>query len=181
MRIDTVKRGPRGKADSKTGGYGKAKKTPYKLVDGGGLHLLVTPKGGKYWRYDYRYGGKRKTRAIGVYPSVSLKAARQKHKTARDRLSDGIDPGAVRKVEKLSLHLAVAESFETLANEWAEVRLVVKAPATKKRNESISANYLTPWLGSRPIADINPQERLAVLKRAETKGTLDAAHRARQR
>jgi len=158
----------------------KPKEAPYKLVDGGGLYLLVSSKGGRYWRYDFRYGGKRKTLAIGVYPSVSLKAARQKHRTARDRLAEGIDPGALRKVEKLSLHLAVAESFEALAREWTEVRLVDKAPATKKRNESIIANYLTPWLGSRPIADITPQELLAVLKRAETKGTLDSAHRARQ-
>lgn len=158
----------------------KAKDKPYKLADGGGLQLLVNPKGARYWRYKYRYGGKEKLLALGVYPEVSLKAARQGHQKARDQVAQGIDPGAVRKVEKLSRHLAAAESFEALALEWVEVRLADKAEATKKRNESIIANYLTPWLGSRPVGDISPQELLAALKRAETSGTLDSAHRARQ-
>ncbi len=158
----------------------KSRDKAYKLADGGGLHLLVQPNGARYWRYKYRYGGKEKLLALGVYPEVSLKKAREKHQAARSQLADGIDPGAVRKVEKLSRNLAVAESFAALAQEWVEVRLVGKAPATKKRNESIIANYLTPWLGSRPIADITPQELLATLKRAETKGTIDSAHRARQ-
>ena len=153
---------------------------PYKLADGGGLYLLVQPAGARYWRFKYRYGGKEKTLALGVYPEVSLKAARKKHQAARDRLAEGIDPGAVRKVEKLSRNIAAAESFAALAAEWVEVRLADKAEATKKRNESILANYLTPWLGSRPISDITPQELLAALKRAETSGTLDSAHRARQ-
>ena len=153
---------------------------PYKLSDGGGLYLLVQPKGARYWRYKYRYGGKEKTLALGVYPEVSLKVARQKHQNARDKLAQGIDPGAVRKVEKLSRQLAAVESFDALAQEWMKVRLADKAPATVKRNESIIANHLTPWLGSRPIADIAPQELLAALKRAESTGTLDSAHRARQ-
>ena len=153
---------------------------PYKLSDGGGLYLLVQPKGARYWRYKYRYGGKEKTLALGVYPEVSLKVARQKHQNARDKLAQGIDPGAVRKVEKLSRQLAAVESFDALAQEWMKVRLADKAPATVKRNESIIANHLAPWLGSRPIADIAPQELLAALKRAESTGTLDSAHRARQ-
>ena len=169
-----------GKLTAKQVEQGKPKQTAYKLVDGGGLYLLVNPVGSKYWRYNYRYAGKRKTLALGVFPEVSLKAARQAHQQARDRLAEGIDPGALRKVEKLSRHLAAAESFEALALEWVEVRLADKAPATIKRNQSILANYLTPWLGSRPIADIKPQELLATLKRAESSGTLDSAHRARQ-
>ncbi len=152
----------------------------YKLVDGGGLYLLVSPAGAKYWRYNYRYAGKRKTLALGVYPEVSLKKGREDHQEARRKLAQGIDPGAVRKVEKLSRNIAAAESFAALATEWVEVRLADKAEATKKRNESILANYLIPWLGSRPIADIAPQELLAALKRAENSGTLDSAHRARQ-
>ncbi|WP_116364209.1 tyrosine-type recombinase/integrase [Parahaliea mediterranea] len=158
----------------------KPRDTAYKLADGGGLHLLVNPKGARYWRYDYRFGGKRKTLAIGVYPEVTLKAARQKHRKARELLSNDADPGAVRKVEKLKRNLAAAESFQALASEWVEVRLADKAPATKKRNQSIIDNYLAPWLGSRPIADIEPQELLAALKRAESSGTIDSAHRARQ-
>ena len=86
----------------------------------------------------------------------------------------------MRKVEKLTRHLAAAESFEALATEWQEVRLAKHAEATRKRAKSILNNYLIPWLGTRPIADIPPQELLAVLRRAESKGTLDSAHRARQ-
>lgn len=158
----------------------KPKEKPYKLGDGGGLYLLVQPKGARYWRYKYRYGGKEKTLALGVYPEVTLKAARQSHHKARQRLAEGVDPAALRKVEKLSRHLAAAESFQAVAQEWIDVRLRNKAEATRKRNVSILANYLTPWLGSRPIAEVSPQELLAALRRAETKGTLDSAHRARQ-
>ncbi|WP_051230092.1 tyrosine-type recombinase/integrase [Haliea salexigens] len=158
----------------------KPQDTAYKLADGGGLYLLVQPNGRRYWRYDYRYAGKRKTLAVGVFSERSLKDARNKHREARDKLDGGIDPGAVRKVEKLSRHLAAAESFEALAQEWVEVRLADKAETTKKRNDSIIANYLTPWLGSRPVGDISPQELLAALKKAEANGTLDSAHRARQ-
>ena len=151
-----------------------------KLTDGGGLYLLIKPTEAKYWRYDYRYAAKRRTLALGVYPEVSLKKSREDHQEARRKLAQGIDPGAVRKVEKLSRNIAAAESFAALAAEWVEVRLADKAAATKKRNQSILANYLTPWLGSRPISDITSQELLAALKRAENTGTLDSAHRARQ-
>lgn len=169
-----------GKLTAKQVEQAKPAEHPYKLVDGGGLYLLVNTSGSKYWRYNYRYAGKRKTLALGVYSEVPLKKAREDHQEARLKLAQGIDPGAVRKVEKLSRNIAAAESFSALAAEWVEVRLADKAEATKKRNGSILANYLTPWLGSRPIAEITPQELLAALKRAENSGTLDSAHRARQ-
>ncbi len=151
-----------------------------KLADGEGLYLLVNPNGTKYWRYNYRYGGKRKTLALGTFPSVSLKAARSAHQAAREKLAQHIDPGAVRKVEKLTRHLSAAESFEAISREWQQVRLADKAEATRKRTVSILDNHLIPWLGVRPIADITPQELLAALRRAESAGTLDSAHRARQ-
>ena len=71
-----------------------------KLTDGGGLHLQVQPTGARYWRYDCRYAGKRKTLALGVYPEASLKKAREKHQEARGKLSEGIDLGEQRKVEE---------------------------------------------------------------------------------
>jgi len=88
------------------------KEKAYKLADGGGLHLLVNPAGDKYWRYKYRYAGKEKSLALGVYTEVSLKEARQKHQDARKPLADGVDPAEARKLEKLTRHLANAESFE---------------------------------------------------------------------
>ena len=70
---------------------------PRKLSDGGGLYLLVSPRGGRDWRYNYRYAGKEKTLALGVYPDVSLAKARERHLEARRLLADGIDPSAGRK------------------------------------------------------------------------------------
>ena len=76
----------------------KPKDTPTKLPDGGGLYLLTRPRGGKYWRYDYRFAGKRKTLALGIYPDVSLAQARKAHLVAREGLSEGIDPAEVKKI-----------------------------------------------------------------------------------
>ena len=84
---------------------------PYKLADGGGLYLLVNPSGAKYWRYKYRYAGREKTLALGVYPEVSLKEARDVHQAARKTRRQGADPGEQRKVEKLTRHLAAVNSF----------------------------------------------------------------------
>ena len=93
-------------------------KKQVKLADGGGLYLLVN-KVGKYWRFDYRYAGKRKTLAIGVYPVVTLKAARKAREQAKEQLSQGTDPGQVKK-DVVALHKAVAQAvtFEGVAREW---------------------------------------------------------------
>lgn len=92
----------------------KGKEKPYKLADGGGLHILVTPEGGKYWRYNYRYADKDRTMAFGVYPEVSAK-------TARALLAAGVDPMAERKQEKHAVRAAAADDFEGIAREmWAK-------------------------------------------------------------
>jgi len=78
----------------------------------------VNPKGAKYWRYKYRYGGKEKTLALGVFPEVSLKDARVAHQEARAKLDKGLDPGEERRIEKLTRNLAAADSFESVALEW---------------------------------------------------------------
>ena len=78
----------------------RGREESYKLTDGRGLYLLVRPNGGKWWRFDYRYGGKRKTLSMGVYPDVSLKKARNRLDEARLQPADGIDPGALRRAEK---------------------------------------------------------------------------------
>ncbi len=94
----------------------KPKARAFKLFDGGGLYLEVNPTGGKWWRWKYRVGGKERRLSFGVYPDVSLKAARAKRDAARRQLADGIDPGQTRKAEKLAQ--AGAESFEVIAREW---------------------------------------------------------------
>ena len=158
----------------------KSKDKPYKLADGGGLYLLVNPKGAKYWRYKYRYAGKEKTLALGVYPEVPLKAARQKHLAGRDQLSQGIDPGEQRKVEKLTRHIASAESFEAIAREWFATKMSDKSESHANRTIRALEKDLFPALGSRPIATITSPELLAALRRIESRGAVETAHRAKQ-
>src|SRR5579871_2205751 len=83
---------------------------PRKLSDGGGLHLLLAPNGGRYWRYSYRFHGKQKTLALGVYPDVNLAKARTRHQAAREALADGNDPAAEEP--------GAERTFESVAREW---------------------------------------------------------------
>ncbi len=153
---------------------------PYKLADGGWLYLLVHPKGGRYWRMDYRYMGKRKTLALGIYPDVSLKDARERRDAARKLLADGIDPGAQRQAMKAARAARTANSFEAVAREWHT-----------KHSPNWSADHGTrvlrrlerdifPWLGGRPIAEITAPDLLVALRRIESRGALETAHRALQ-
>src|SRR3954447_22970003 len=89
----------------------RAKERAYKLADAQGLYLLVTPDGGRCWRMDYRYGGKRRTLAFGVYPEVSLAAAREQRNAAKNQLSAGIDPGHQRKLDKLAANTRSGNTF----------------------------------------------------------------------
>jgi integrase len=152
----------------------------YKLADGGGMYLQIHPNGARYWRHDYRYAGKRKTLALGVYPEVSLKEAREKHQEARSKLSQGIDPGEIRKVEKLTRHLAAAESFEAVGREWFNQVMPGKSKSYQDRTGRILEKDLFPYLGNRAVASITPLELLSVLQRVEGRGANDMAHRAKQ-
>lgn len=158
----------------------KPKEKAYRLADGGGLYLEVSPKGGKYWRYKYRFSGKEKRLSIGVYPGVSLKDARKAHQEARTKLADDIDPGTAKRVEKLTRHLSAAESFEAIGREWFEHTMQGKSDGHRARSLRMLERDLFPILGNRPIADIKAPEVLAVLRRIESRGTLDIAHRAKQ-
>lgn len=152
----------------------------HKLTDGAGLYLQVHPNGSRYWRYDYRYAGKRKTLALGVYPEVSLKQARDKHQTARDKLSQGIDPGEERKVEKHTRYLTVSESFEAVAREWFNTKMCNLSKSHQERTIRSLEKNLFPLLGNRPIQSITPPELLATLRRIEARGAVETAHRAKQ-
>ena len=94
----------------------KPKEKPYKLADGGGMYLLVTPKGQKWWRLDYRLHGKRKTLSLGVYPDVKLKKARKRREGAREQIGEGLDPSDIRKEEKVTRE--GADTFKVVAEEW---------------------------------------------------------------
>lgn len=151
-----------------------------KMSDSDGLYLLVQPSGGKWWRFDYRFDGKRKTLSMGVYPDVGLKDARARRDEARRQVANGVDPSAYRKASKTARAEAVANSFEAVAREW----LTKNSPGwAKSHADKIIRrleNDILPWLGSRPIADIVATDLLTTVRRIEGRGAIDTAHRALQ-
>jgi integrase len=156
----------------------KPQDKPIMLFDGGGLYLLVTPSGGKLWRFKYRNNNKSKTMALGAYPEISLLDARQRREDARKLLANNVDPGAVRKAQKQA-KIEDTETFEVIAREWHGRY----APTWKARHaESLLTRLrrdVFPYLGTRPIKDIKAPELLTVLRRIESRGALETAHRAR--
>jgi integrase len=156
----------------------KPRDRTFKLFDSGGLYLEVSTSGGKYWRWKYRFAGKETRLAFGVYPEVSLKAARKKRDEARYQLGKGIDPGQLRRAEKISL--AGTESFEAIAREWHAKFSSGWVASHGDRILRRLENDIFPWLGKRPIKEIKAPELLAVLRRIESRGAQETAHRAMQ-
>ncbi|MGH8570407.1 MAG: tyrosine-type recombinase/integrase, partial [Gammaproteobacteria bacterium] len=154
----------------------KPRERPYKLGDAGGLFLLVTPNGGRWWRLKYRHGGKEKLLSLGTYPEVGLKNARGRRDEARKLLTDGIDPSEHRKATKT----AKADSLEAIAREWHAkyARLWVQTHAGKimRRLE----RDIFPWIGWRPAGEVTAPEILTVLRRIEARGAVELAHQAHQ-
>ncbi len=151
-----------------------------KLTDEKGLYLLVHPNGSRYWRWRYRFAGKEKLLALGVYPDVALKRAREKRDEARALLAGGTDPGAARQTEKLRQHQLAAESFEAVAREWFERHLASKAESHRDKVTRRLERDVFPFLGRRPIVEIKAPDVLAVARRVENRGALDTAHRVVQ-
>jgi integrase len=156
----------------------KARDRLYKLADSGGLYIEVTPSRGRRWRWKYRIAGKEKRLSFGIFPDVSLKAARELRDAARRQLAAGIDPGEARKAGKTAQ--AGAESFEAIAREWHAKFAPTWVASHGDRIMRRMERDLFPWLGKRPIADIRAPELLAVLRRIESRGAQETAHRAMQ-
>ncbi len=150
-----------------------------KLADEKGLFLLIHPNGSKYWRQKYRYNGKEKTLAHGVYPDVGLKDARERRDAARKLLADGIDPGENRKVQKSAKVERAANSFEVIAREWFAKNRESWAVSHADKIIARLENDVFPWLGGKAIAEITAPDVLSVLRRIEGRGTIDTAHRAK--
>ncbi|MGF6764816.1 integrase [Paraburkholderia sp. GAS33] len=150
-----------------------------KLFDGGGLFLLITPTGHKYWRYKYRFTGKEKLLALGVYPDVSLAAARQKRDKARAKVAAGFDPSEAKKIEKRSAKLNADNTFKAVALDWLEERKSTVEIAQHEKTSARLENDVFPWLGKRPIKEIDAPEILLVLKRIDKRGARFTAHRVR--
>jgi len=158
----------------------KVMEKPQKLADGGGLYLLVQPNGAKYWRLKYRVAGVEKVLALGVYPEISLADARERRDGARKLLANGADPSTVKKAKKAAAVALTENSFEVVAREW----FMKHAPNWASTHSSKVIRRLEldafPWIGKRPIADITAPELLAMLRRVESRGALDTAHRVHQ-
>ena len=156
----------------------KAGAKPIKFFDEGGLFLLVTPNGGKWWRFKYRYQGKEKLLSLGTYPDTPLLAARQKRDQARKLLATGVDPSAQRKAEKAEHNHE--NTFEGVTREW----LAKFAPKwTKAQPDRILRRLeldVFPTIGNRPIGQITAPELLTALRRIEARGVVETAHRAMQ-
>lgn len=155
------------------------KERPYKLSDGGGLHLLVGPSGSKLWRFRYRYRGKENMLGLGPYPTVSLADAREKRDDARKLLAAGVDPSAKRRQDKLDETLAAANSFGVIADEvLANKQAMGASNSTLEKNRWLLKDLAAP-LSDRPITEISAAEVLRLLKRIEVSGRRETARRLR--
>ncbi len=153
---------------------------PYKMADEKGLYLLVN-NAGKYWRMDYRYLGKRKTLALGVYSDVTLARAREKRDEARKMLADGADPGEHRKETKRANQAAQANSFEAVAREWHAMKLKRKwTQSTAGKTMAQLEAYVFPEIGHQPIASVKASQILAALRKVENRGIAYTAVRLRE-
>ena len=156
----------------------KAQEKQATLFDGGGLFLLVTPTGGKLWRFKYRFGSKERLLAFGAYPAITLADARQRRDDAKKMLANGVDPGEIKKAQKAAQG-GEENSFEVVAREWHSKFAPTWAACHAKTTLDRLARDVFPWLGLRPIGEIKPPELLAVLRRVESRGALETAHRVK--
>lgn len=159
----------------------KGRKKQYKLADGAGLYLLVTPDSRKYWRLKYRHSKREKVLALGVYPDVSLIEARQGRDDAKRLLKQGEDPSLVRKQQRLTTELNAANTFERVARKWVDKQSNKWQPRHAERVQHSMEKDLFPYLGNRPLVEITAPEMLAVLRRVEKRGALETAQRLAQR
>ena len=151
---------------------------PIRMFDGGGLYLEVSPAGGKWWRLKYRFDGKEKRLSLGVYPDVGLKDARERRDANRKLLAAGIDLSENRKAMKSVRAERASNSFEVVTREWFAKYSPNWAEHHRDRMIRRFERDIFPWMGGRPIAEITAPELLAVVRRIESRGALETAHRA---
>ena len=159
----------------------KSKDKDFKLTDEKGMYLLVKINGSKYWRLKYRFEGKEKTLALGVYPDVSLADARDKRDDARKLIAKEIDPSEVKKEEKRVKKIKAGNAFEVIAREWWKNQ---KGNWTESHADRVINSLeidVFPQFGNKSIIDIEPQEVLATIRKVEARGALNVAERLLQR
>ena len=157
----------------------KPREKPYKVFDERGLYLLLNPNKSRWWRFKYRYGNKEKLLSLGTYPDTSLKQARNKRDLARQLLDKNIDPSARRS----SARATQADTFAGIAQEWLDMSSAPKSgglsPSTVRQLDQRLKKHVLPYIGGLPIADITASDVLALLRRIESKGLHETAHRVR--
>ena len=150
-----------------------------KHTDGQGLHLHVKPAG-KYWRMNYRFAGKQKTLALGVYPAVSLAKARKRRDTAREQLAEGVDPSTAKRDAKQAKAGAAANTFEAVARDWLTKTAANRMASTQGKVMTWLEKDVFPFIGRLPISTISPRDVLATVRKFEARGAIDSAHRVKQ-
>lgn len=156
----------------------KPRTQQYKIFDTDGLFLLVSSAGGKWWRLKYRFGGKEKLISLGTYPEVSLAQARVRRDEARKQVADNIDPSQARKALKAA-NVQNESTFEVVAREWHMKFTLTWTPGHAITIKNRLEYNVFPWIGERPINEIKAPELLMVLRRIESRGALESAHRVR--
>jgi integrase len=157
----------------------KPRPKPFKIADMQGLYLLVRPQGGRYWRMDYKHGEKRGTLALGVYPDVGLKEAREKRYNARKLLDQGVNPSDYKKLTRGIGRISDGDTFKTVAGEW-----LTKLEAEGRTESTLSKirwllSFAEPLIGDRPVGAITTPEVLTVLRTLEIRGRHESARRLR--
>ncbi|NNS44641.1 phage integrase central domain-containing protein [Escherichia coli] len=159
----------------------KPREKAYKLADGAGLYLEVVPSGSRYWRMKYRFNGKEKRLAFGVYPAVSLAQARALRDEAKKKLAEGIDPSFAKKEEKLVRDVQLNNTFQAVALEWHGTK-VSRWPEGYASDIIEAFNKdIFPYIGQLPVNNIKPLVLLNVLRRMESRGATEKAKKVRQR
>ena len=161
----------------------KPKDKPYRVADSGGMYLEITPTGAKYWRWKYRFDGKEKRLALGVYPEVTLAAARLNRDTQRKLLKEkGSDPLQARREEKIAAKVRAGNTFEAVARLWWDHWKGVRSPRHADYVLRRLDADIFPVLGGKPLAEITAPQLLAVIRTIEKRGALAACRTfARQR
>lgn len=156
----------------------KSRDRAYKLFDVDGLYLQVSPRGGKWWRFKYRWAGKEKLLSLGIYPEVTLAVARERRDAARKLLAHGTDPSEARRSAKQAA--GSAANFEAVAREWhSRVRKAWTEEYAERVLRLLEADIF-PWIGARPVGDLKSGDVLEPVRLIEKRGALETAHRALQ-
>jgi integrase len=151
-----------------------------KMTDGLGLYLLLNPNGSRWWRFDYRFSGKRKTLSMGVYPNVSLKDARERRDEARKKIAHGIDPSAERKADKQAEIATVENTFEAVARRWWAEHAPTWTPAYASRILARLEADVFPAIGAICIEDVAPADLRAMVDKIRARGVTETVRRALQ-